>query len=111
MLHKVIENKAKAKRVANQLAADLRRELSIYETYKVSVESSSDLYYVQVYTDVNKSCCAILTDSCHKYVNNVIDCYNMMYFNISHHIDVKKVVIKKDLMYIPVIEIQVGYQK
>ena len=112
MLHKVIENKAQAKRVASQLAADLRRELEIYKSYKVAIEQVTDGgFYVQVYSDATKSYCTIMTDSCHESVNKVVSAYKMMYQYITHCIDVKKVLVKKEYKVVPVLEVYVSYQK
>ena len=90
----------------------MQRELEIYESYKVTVEQvGDDGFYVQVYSDATKSYCTILTDSCHESVNKVVSTYKMMYQYITHCIDVKKVLVNKEYKVVPVLEVNVSYQK
>ncbi len=91
MLHKEIENKAQAKRAAKELAADLRNELKIYDGYTVSVKEHPSQVHVQVTPDLRKRSSAIITDSAHYYVNNVVKLYKMKYQFVNHHIEVAEI--------------------
>lgn len=82
MLNQRIENKGIMHMVACQLRDDLRERLGIYNNYDVEKVEDEDSARVLVYSNIY---CDILTGSCIESVMEVLNCYLMMYGDISYH--------------------------
>lgn len=86
MLHKGIKSIKEAAKVARAMAKDLRQNLAIYESYKVSVEEYISQYNVTVTSP--EGYCNILTGACISGMMEIIKMYELQYQRISYHMEV-----------------------
>lgn len=104
MLNQEIKSKARAKKLSDIIAMDLMYAVNIFVSYTVDVVSASTAYEVEIFS--NENCC-IITESALSRIREVIDCYEMQYCDISHHLDVKQI----DDRFVPSIVVKVRWQK
>lgn len=105
MIKQKIKSKEEACKVAEELARDLKVELSIFECFKVETEDWETEYKVKVSSPVGS--CNIITDSSIRFLMPVIDMYMLSYNRLDYHIDVEKV----EDRYIPAIVVCIVYEK
>lgn len=104
MLNQEIKSKARAKKLSDIIAMDLTCAVNIFVSYTVDVVSASTAYEVEVFS--NERCC-VITDSALSRIKEVIDCYEMQYCDIRHHLDVKQIGDR----FVPSIVVKVRWQK
>ena len=104
MLNQEIKSKARAKKLSDIVAMDLMYAVNIFEGYTVDVVPSSTCYEVELFST---KYCSIITSSALSRIREVIDCYEMQYCDISHHLDVKQI----DDRFVPSIVVKVRWQK